>query len=535
MCYIIALKNSENIKNKQNTQTIEQNRTKNDKNNNKGKDDDMSSFYILGIDQSTQGTKAVLFDKYGKIIARADEAHKQIVSDQNWVSHNLEEIYANVIKASRQVVEKAGIDKKQIVCIGIDNQRETTAAWNRKTGKPIADAIVWQCSRAKDICKRVGENGVSGEKIYRRTGLKLSPYYPAGKMAWFLENIPGARELAENGELALGTMDSWLVYKLTGGKEFKTDYSNASRTQLMDIKNLVWDKEMCELFQIPMNTLPQICDSDSTFGYTDLEGYLDKEISICGILGDSHGALYGHNCRQAGGIKTTYGTGSSVMMNTGETPFFSEHGLSTSLAWRIKGKASYVLEGNINYTGAVISWLKDNLRMISSPGETEELARKADPNDHTYIVPAFSGLGAPWWRDDIYASISGMSRTTGREEIVRAGCDCIAYQINDVIEAMRKDSQIDISQMCVDGGPTRNKYLMQFQSDILDIPVQVPDAEELSAMGPAYAAGIAMGIYEQTALFESLNRTRFAPEMDAETRCTKYAGWKESVGLVLTK
>lgn len=303
----------------------------------------MSSFYILGIDQSTQGTKAVLFDKDGKIIARADAAHKQIVNDQNWVSHDLEEIYANVIKAARQVVEKAGIDKKQIVCIGIDNQRETTAAWNRKTGKPVADAIVWQCSRAKDICRRIGEDGVSGEKVYRRTGLKLSPYYPAGKMAWFLENISGAKELAENGELALGTMDSWLVYKLTGGKEFKTDYSNASRTQLLNIKDLVWDREMCELFGIPMKALPQICDSDSTFGYTDLEGYLDKEIPICGILGDSHGALYGHNCRQAGGIKTTYGTGSSVMMNTGETPFFSEHGLSTSLAWRIKGKASYVL------------------------------------------------------------------------------------------------------------------------------------------------------------------------------------------------
>ena len=302
----------------------------------------MSSFYILGIDQSTQGTKAVLFDKDGKIIARADAAHKQIVNDQNWVSHDLEEIYANVIKAARQVVEKAGIDKKQIVCIGIDNQRETTAAWNRKTGKPVADAIVWQCSRAKDICRRIGEDGVSGEKVYRRTGLKLSPYYPAGKMAWFLENISGAKELAENGELALGTMDSWLVYKLTGGKEFKTDYSNASRTQLLNIKDLVWDREMCELFGIPMKALPQICDSDSTFGYTDLEGYLDKEIPICGILGDSHGALYGHNCRQAGGIKTTYGTGSSVMMNTGETPFFSEHGLSTSLAWRIKGKASYV-------------------------------------------------------------------------------------------------------------------------------------------------------------------------------------------------
>ena len=495
----------------------------------------MSSFYILGIDQSTQGTKAVLFDKDGKIIARVDAAHKQIVNDQNWVSHDLEEIYANVIKAARQVVEKAGIDKKQIVCIGIDNQRETTAAWNRKTGKPVADAIVWQCSRAKDICRRIGEDGVSGEKVYRRTGLKLSPYYPAGKMAWFLENISGAKELAENGELALGTMDSWLVYKLTGGKEFKTDYSNASRTQLLNIKDLVWDREMCELFGIPMKALPQICDSDSTFGYTDLEGYLDKEIPICGILGDSHGALYGHNCRQTGGIKTTYGTGSSVMMNTGETPFFSEHGLSTSLAWRIKGKASYVLEGNINYTGAVISWLKDNLHMISSPGETEELARKADPNDHTYIVPAFSGLGAPWWRDDIYASISGMSRTTGREEIVKAGCECIAYQINDVIDAMRKDSEIDISQMCVDGGPTRNKYLMQFQSDISQTEIKIPDAEELSVIGAGYLAGESAGYYEPDDIYKAITYNFFETEMPEQERNEKVQGWNEAVEMLLKK
>ena len=281
----------------------------------------MSSFYILGIDQSTQGTKAVLFDKNGKIIARADEAHEQIVNDQNWVSHNLKEIYENVIKASRRVVEKAGIDKNQIVCIGIDNQRETTAAWNKVTGEPIADAIVWQCSRAKDICKRINSDGHTGDKIYRQTGLKLSPYYPAGKMSWFMENISGIKELAAKKQLALGTMDSWLIYKLTKGKEFKTDYSNASRTQLMDIKNLYWDKELCEIFQIPVDALPEICDSNSTFGYTDLEGFLEKKIPICGVLGDSHGALYGHNCRQTGGIKATYGTGSSVMMNTGEIPF----------------------------------------------------------------------------------------------------------------------------------------------------------------------------------------------------------------------
>lgn len=493
----------------------------------------MSSFYILGIDQSTQGTKAVLFDKNGKIIARADEAHEQIVNDQNWVSHNLKEIYENVIKASRRVVEKAGIDKNQIVCIGIDNQRETTAAWNKVTGEPIADAIVWQCSRAKDICKRINSDGHTGEKIYKRTGLKLSPYYPAGKMSWFMENISGIKELAAKKKLALGTMDSWLIYKLTKGKEFKTDYSNASRTQLMDIKNLYWDKELCEIFQIPVDALPEICDSNSTFGYTDLEGFLGKKIPICGVLGDSHGALYGHNCRQTGGIKATYGTGSSVMMNTGEIPFFSKHGLSTSLAWKINGKATYVLEGNINYTGAVISWLKDKLRIISSPAETEELAEKADPNDHTYIVPAFSGLGAPWWRDDIYASISGMSRTTGKEEIVRAGCDCIAYQINDVIEAMRKDSQIQIPQMCVDGGPTRNRYLMQFQSDISKTEIKIPDAEELSVIGVGFLAGVTAGYYDSENIYKAISYDFYESKMDEQVRQEKKQGWNEAVQMLL--
>ena len=493
----------------------------------------MNSFYILGIDQSTQGTKAVLFDRSGRMIARADEAHKQIVNNQNWVSHNLVEIYENVIKASRRVVEKAGIDKSQIVCIGIDNQRETTAAWNRATGEPVADAIVWQCSRAKDICRRIGGDGHTGETIYRRTGLKLSPYYPAGKMAWFMENVPGIKELEAKKKLALGTIDSWLVYKLTKGKAFKTDYSNASRTQLLDIKKLSWDREMCEIFGIPADALPEICDSDSTFGYTDLEGFLEREIPICGILGDSHGALYGHNCRQTGGIKTTYGTGSSVMMNTGETPFFSEHGLSTSLAWRIHGKATYVLEGNINYTGAVISWLKDKLKMISSPAETEKLAAQADPNDHTYIVPAFSGLGAPWWRDDIYASITGMSRTTGREEIVRAACDCIAYQINDVIEAMRQDSQIQIPQMCVDGGPTRNGYLMQFQSDISRTEVKIPDAEELSVIGAGFLAGEAAGYYDPDDIYKAISYDFYESKMNEQERQKKLQGWKEAVQMLL--
>lgn len=495
----------------------------------------MEAFYILGIDQSTQGTKAVLFNRTGKIIARCDAPHRQIISDQNWVSHDPEEIYRNVLQVSRQAVEKAGIDKNQIACIGIDNQRETTVGWSRETGKPIGNAIVWQCNRAKEICDRIARETGIGEKIYRTTGLKLSPYYPAGKMAWMLENIPGVRGEAEKGTLALGTIDSWLVYKLTKEKSFKTDYSNASRTQLMNIKELKWDPEVCSIFDIPMEALPEICDSDSVFGHTDLEGYLDREIPICGILGDSHGALYGHNCRTAGGIKATYGTGSSVMMNTGESPFFSSHGLSTSLAWRIQGKASYVLEGNINYTGAVISWLKDQLGLIQSAGETEELAKAADKNDKTYIVPAFSGLGAPWWRDDTLAIMTGMSRTTGKKEIVKAACDCIAYQINDVVEGMRKDSGIEISQLCVDGGPTRNHYLMQFQSDISRTGIKIPDAEELSVIGAAYLAGEAAGLYDADRIYEAISYEFYDTQMDETERTQKQDGWNKAINMLLRK
>ena len=490
--------------------------------------------YILGIDQSTQGTKALLFDQEGNLICRGDRPHRQIINDAGWVSHDLNEIYSNTLKVVRDVIEKAGIRREQVAGLGISNQRETSAVWDRTDGHPLADAIVWQCSRAKDICARVEESG-KAEWVRRTTGINLSPYFPASKLAWFMENVKEAPQKASEGTLCLGTIDSYLVYRLTGGASFKTDYSNASRTQLFNIHSLEWDEGLCSLFGIPANALAQVCDSNAWFGDTDLEGYLDNPIPIHGVLGDSHGALFGQGCLEKGMIKTTYGTGSSIMMNIGEKPVISTHGVVTSLAWGMDGRVNYVLEGNINYTGAVISWLKDNLHMISSPGETEELARKADPNDHTYIVPAFSGLGAPWWRDDIYASISGMSRTTGREEIVKAGCECIAYQINDVIDAMRKDSEIDISQMCVDGGPTRNKYLMQFQSDISQTEIKIPDAEELSVIGAGYLAGESAGYYEPDDIYKAITYNFFETEMPEQERNEKVQGWNEAVEMLLKK
>lgn len=493
----------------------------------------MSTFYIMGIDQSTQGTKAVLFDERGKIAGRCDISHKQIISRESWVSHDPEEIYHNVIAVCRQVVEKTGIDRRKIACLGIDNQRETTVCWNRKTCRPLGDAIVWQCNRAKELCSRIGTDPAVSEKIYNKTGLKLSPYYPAAKMAWMIENFPGIEEQIRNHTLAFGTIDSWLLYKLTHGVSFKTDYSNASRTQLFNIKEQRWDHGLCRIFNVPIETLPEICDSDSIFGYTDLEGYLEKPVPIRGVLGDSHGALFGHNCLNEGDIKATYGTGSSVMLNTGFEPFFSNYGLSTSLAWKVKGKVSYVLEGNINYTGAVISWLKNELGLIQSASETAKLANEADPDDRTYVVPAFSGLGAPWWRDDTRALITGMRRTTGRKEIVKAASECAAYQINDVIDAMRKDTGLNIMQMCVDGGPTRDTYLMQFQSDISGMNIRIPDAEELSVIGAAYLAGISAGLYDENDIYRAVSYSSYMPHMSSDIRKEKITGWNEAIKMLI--
>lgn len=491
----------------------------------------MSEKYLISIDQSTQGTKALLFDSQGNLIKRTDKAHRQIINEKGWVSHDPEEIYQNTLKVVRRLVEESGIEKDSIIGLGISNQRETSLAWDKNTGKPIGQAIVWQCARAVDICERVEAMG-QGERIREKTGMNLSPYFPAAKIAWILENEEGAREKAAEGTICHGTVDSWLIYKLTGGKSYKTDYSNASRTQLFNIFELKWDEEICHMFGIDVKNMAQVCDSDSNFGETDFEGFLPKPIPIHGVLGDSHGALFGQGCLKPGMIKSTYGTGSSIMMNIGEQPVLSTHGVVTSLAWSMKGKVNYVLEGNLNYTGAVITWLKDDLELISSPGETQELAQKASKEDQTYLVPAFSGLGAPYWDSRAAAAVVGMTRTTKKAELVKAGLECIAYQIADVVKAMSEDAGMKVEELRVDGGPTRNTYLMQFQSDIARAAVQVPDAEELSGIGPAYAAGLALGLWGPE-IFQKIQRKKYTPEMPEETAKIKYQGWKNAVEKVL--
>ena len=465
------------------------------------------------------------------LFQRKDLPHKQIINEKGWVSHDPEEIYQNTVQVVKNLVEESGISKESVKGIGISNQRETSLIWEKKTGKALANAVVWQCARAAEICRRVEQIGAA-EMIRQKTGLALSPYFPASKLTWLKENVEGAKELAKKHALCFGTIDTWLVYRMTHGMSYKTDYSNASRTQLFDIFEQKWDEEICQLFGLDAQDLAEVCDSDSCFGETDLEGFFESPVPIHSVLGDSHGALFGQGCLEKGMIKSTYGTGSSIMMNIGETPVLSTHGVVTSLAWGMQGKVSYVLEGNINYTGAVISWLKDDMELIQSPSETEGLCRVAEADDSLYFVPAFTGLGAPYWNSEAKGALTGITRTTRKAEMVRAGVECIAYQISDVVNAMSQDAKTEIQELRVDGGPTRNQYLMQFQSDILDRKVLVPDAEELSGIGAAYAAGRGLGLYGDE-VFTRLKRREYAPKMCEDTRVRKYNGWKDAVGHVL--
>ncbi|MDR2305340.1 MAG: glycerol kinase GlpK [Treponema sp.] len=478
--------------------------------------------YILGIDQSTAGTKALIFDAAGAVVSRCDKPHEQKISSAGWVSHDPEAIYQNTLAACDGTIKKAGLDPALIIGIGISNQRETALVWDRKSLRPVYDAVVWQCARGQAVCDRLVSQG---DEIRQRTGLRLSPYFSAAKIAWILENT-GNRG---NKNLCAGTVDSWLVHKLTGS--FKTDYSNASRTQLFNIRTLSWDEHICDLFGIEQEILAEVCDSNALFGRTNLEGLLPKPVPVHAAIGDSHGALFGQGCVKKGLAKATYGTGSSVMINSGGVPVFC-HSIVTSLAWGINGKVDYVLEGNINYSGAVINWLVEDMGLISSAKEAGALAAAANPEDSSYLVPAFSGLGAPYWKADARACLSGMSRTTGRAEIVKAAEESIAYQIADVIQAAREEGGITLRELRADGGATKDTYLMQFQSDILNLPLLVSGQEELSAIGAARMAGMALGVYDSS-LHNTMKRRRYSPVMETAERERRIAGWHEAVAKIV--
>jgi glycerol kinase len=492
----------------------------------------MERRYLVGIDQSTQGTKAVLLDETGSFIHKTVVPHQQIINGQGWVEHDAAEIARNVIDAVRLLFDECGVDKDKVAGVGIANQRETVVVWERATGRPLHNAIVWQCNRAAQICERIEQAG-HAEFIRQRTGLRLSPFFSAAKIAWILEHMPYAAERAQRGELCCGTIDSWVIYNLTDGKHYKTDCSNASRTQLYNIAEMKWDEDVCRIFGIPLSCLPQVCDSDAYYGETDFGHLLNAPIPIHSVIGDSHGAMFAHRCYEKGMSMTGYGTGSCVLMNIGDAPILSKHGISTSIGWRVGGKICYVFDGVINYSGAVITWLLKDVRLIDSPAESEHFARLAHPADTTYLVPAFSGIGAPYWASEVTAAFTGMTRLTGKAELVRAAVDCIAYQINDVIEAMSCDAGVPIIEMRVSGAPTRNGYLMQFQSDLLDCPVLIPNNEELSGIGTAYIAGLAIGMYGMEEIAGNVHYATTEPRMAAEEKTNKLSGWKHAVGLLL--
>ncbi len=485
--------------------------------------------YVLAIDQSTSGTKALLFDRLGALVARYDTVHRQIVNEHGWVEHDGQEIYQNTILTVKQLLAENNVPQDAVVAAGISNQRETGIMWTRD-GKPIYNAIVWQCARGAALCESIEAKG-HGTAVKDKTGLRLSPYFTAAKFGWLMDNVPEARKAYENKQLLAGTMDAWLLYRLTGNHA--TDYSNASRTQLFNIHTLKWDEELCQWFGVPYEILPQVCPSDGYFGESTFEGAFEKPIPVRGVMGDSHAALFAQGCITAGHGKATYGTGSSVMINTGSRAV-CDNTLVTSLAWGIGGRVDYVLEGNINYTGAVISWLKDSLGIISSAREAESLARSVPDTGGVYLVPAYSGLGAPYWNSEARAMICGMSRTTGKAHIVRAAEECIAYQITDVVKAAQR-AGVDLHALRTDGGPTRDSFLMQFQTDLIRLPVDASRMEELSGAGVAFAAGLSAGLYTENTLNQSRAAVRYKTQMPQNQAQALYDGWQKAVALVLSE
>lgn len=471
--------------------------------------------YVLAIDQSTQGTKVLLLDSHGNIAAKTSKGHKQLVENAGYISHDLNEIYKNLIACVRECVCISAIDTNDIVSVGITNQRETTCVWD-DTG-PLAFAVVWQCSRAKDITDRLYKYG---DCIHKKTGLPLSPYFSAAKMAWLLQN----NHLPET--YYLGTVDSFLIWKLTGN--FYTDYSNASRTQLFNIKDLCWDDELCSIFGIDKTCLPKVCDSNYNFGTTDFEGVLKKPVPIMAVLGDSHAALYAHGCFNEGDVKVTYGTGSSVMMNIGEQLVDSDNRLASTIAWNIDGQVCYAIEGNINYSCAVISWLQDDLKLIANAKQVKELAKNANPNDTTVLVPAFSGLSAPYWKTNAKACLFGMSRLTTCNEVAKAAEESIAFQIADLLDCLCETAGRKIEQVYADGGAVSDEFLMQCQSDLSGYNINASLFGELSALGTARLAGITSGIYTYSDL-DSLEYIKYIPIMSDEKRKEKRNLWSSCV------
>jgi glycerol kinase len=487
--------------------------------------------YILAIDQGTTSSRAIVFDHDGEIVSSSQREFTQHFPKPGWVEHDPDEIWGTTLAVMADAMGRKNINPPQIAAIGITNQRETTVVWDAETGEPIHNAIVWQDRRTASICDDLKDQGLE-EKIKNKTGLVVDAYFSGTTIKWLLDHVEGARKKAEAGKLRFGTIDSWLIWKLTGGETHVTDYTNASRTMIYNIFDLEWDQEMLDILEIPESMLPEVKQSSEVYAETVDYHFFGQNVPIAGIAGDQQAATFGQVCYEKGMAKNTYGTGCFMLMNTGEKAVKSENGLLTTIAYGVDGKVNYALEGSIFIAGAAIQWLRDEMELIDSAPESEEHARKVEDTGGVYVVPAFAGLGAPYW--DMYArgTIVGLTRGTSKEHIIRATLESIAYQSRDVLEAMEADSGIELKKMRVDGGAAMNDFLMQFQADILGSEVERPEINETTALGAAYLAGLAVGFWEnKEELIEKWKQDKnFKSEMSADRRKKLYDGWKKAVG-----
>lgn len=490
----------------------------------------MAATYVLAIDQGTTSSRAILFNHDGQVVSSSQKEFPQYFPHPGWVEHDALEIWASVLSVITECLTKAAIQASQIVSIGITNQRETTLLWDAETGLPVYHAVVWQSRQTSDICDQLEQSGYD-TMIREKTGLLIDPYFSATKVQWILDYVPHAKVLQSKGQLRFGTMDSWLVWKLTGGSVHVTDFSNASRTLLFNIHTLKWDPELYQLFGINASILPEVKSSSEIYGYTSPDLFFGQKVAISGIAGDQQAALFGQGCFQPGMAKNTYGTGCFMLMNTGSKLIQSKHGLLTTIAWGLNGKVEYALEGSIFVAGSSIQWLRDGLRMIKSSSESETYARRVTSTEGVYVVPAFVGLGTPYWDSDARGAIFGLTRGTTKEHFIRATLESIAYQTKDVLSAMEEDATLHLTALRVDGGATTNDFLMQFQSDMLGVHVDRPAVSETTALGAAYLAGLAVGFWSSPAEIEQIWKLgkRYTPVMALTERNHLYEGWQKAV------
>lgn len=486
--------------------------------------------YILSLDQGTTSSRAIIFNHEGNIVHSAQKEFTQIFPMPGWVEHNANEIWGSVLSVIAACLSESGITADQIAGIGITNQRETTIVWDRETSQPVYNAIVWQSRQTSGICDDLKTKGYND--LFRdKTGLLIDAYFSGTKVKWILDHVDGARDKAEQGKLLFGTIDSWLIWKLSGGKAHVTDYSNASRTLMFNIHELKWDEELLEILTVPKVMLPEVRSSSEIYAQTDDDQFFGKKVPICGVAGDQQAALFGQACFREGMAKNTYGTGCFMLMNTGEKAVRSQNGLLTTIAWSLNGKVEYALEGSIFVAGSAIQWLRDGLRMLKNARDSETYATRVDSTDGVYVVPAFVGLGTPYWDSDVRGAVFGLTRGTSKEHFVRATLESLAYQTKDVLSAMETDSGIKLKTLRVDGGAVHNDFLMGFQSDILNVPVERPAVNETTALGAAYLAGLAVGYWEDQEEISTqwlLNHT-FKPQMEEAKREHLYNGWKRAV------